>query len=226
MIVSISQPTLFPWLGYFNIIKNSDIFVFLDNVKFEKRSWQMRNRLKATVNTDKSEEWVRIPTQLKKSDTLIKDVIIDNTQDWKARHITSFRTHYGKAYENLNFLRNIYEQEWTKLSDFNIKFITDCCNFLEINTEFMMASQLPVSGKKGQLMLNICDHLSTTEYLTTVGSRNYLENYASQFVKSNIKISYHEFQHPTYEQKGGEFLPNMSILDLLFNEQENSKHFV
>ena len=71
MIVSISQPTLFPWLGYFNIIKNSDIFVFLDNVKFEKRSWQMRNRLKATVNTDKSEEWVRIPTQLKKSDTLI-----------------------------------------------------------------------------------------------------------------------------------------------------------
>ena len=226
MIVSISQPTLFPWLGYFNIIKNSDIFVFLDNVKFEKRSWQMRNRLKATVNTDKSEEWVRIPTQLKKSDTLIKDVIIDNTQDWKARHITSFRTHYGKAYENLNFLRNIYEQEWTKLSDFNIKFITDCCNFLEINTEFMMASQLPVSGKKGQLMLNICDHLSTTEYLTTVGSRNYLENYASQFVKSNIEISYHGFQHPIYKQKGGEFLPNMSILDLLFNEQENSKHFV
>jgi hypothetical protein len=226
MIVSISQPTLFPWLGYFNIIKNSDIFVFLDNVKFEKRSWQMRNRLKATENTDKSEEWVRIPTQLKKSDTLIKDVIIDNTQDWKARHITSFRTHYGKAYENLNFLRNIYEQEWTKLSDFNIKFITDCCNFLEINTEFMMASQLPVSGKKGQLMLNICDHLSTTEYLTTVGSRNYLENYASQFVKSNIKISYHGFQHPIYKQKGGEFLPNMSILDLLFNEQENSKHFV
>ena len=124
MIVSISQPTLFPWLGYFNIIKNSDIIVFLDNVKFEKRSWQMRNRLKATVNTDKSEEWVRIPTQLKKSDTLIKDVIIDNTQDWKARHITSFRTHYGKDYENLNFLRDIYEQEWTKLSDFNIKFIT------------------------------------------------------------------------------------------------------
>lgn len=226
MIVSISQPTLFPWLGYFNIIKNSDIFVFLDNVKFEKRSWQMRNRLKATVNTDKSEEWVRIPTQLKKSDTLIKDVIIDNTQDWKARHITSFRTHYGKAYENLNFLRNIYEQEWVKLSDFNIKFITDCCNFLEINTEFMMASQLPVSGKKGQLMLNICDHLSTTEYLTTVGSRNYLENYASQFVKSNIEISYHGFQHPIYKQKGEEFLPNMSILDLLFNEQENSKHFV
>tara|TARA_B100001750_G_C15365474_1_gene524508 strand:- start:89 stop:769 length:681 start_codon:yes stop_codon:yes gene_type:complete len=226
MIVSISQPTLFPWLGYFNIIKNSDIFVFLDNVKFEKRSWQMRNRLKATVNTDKSEEWVRIPTQLKKSDTLIKDVIIDNTQDWKARHITSFRTHYGKDYENLNFLRDIYEQEWTKLSDFNIKFITDCCNFLEINTELMMASQLPVSGKKGQLMLNICEHLSATEYLTTVGSRNYLENYASQFVKSNIEISYHGFQHPIYKQKGEEFLPNMSILDLLFNEQENSKHFV
>ena len=225
MIISISQPTLFPWLGYFNIIKNSDIFVFLDNVKFEKRSWQMRNRLKATGNTDRCEEWIRIPTKLKKSDTLIKNVIIDNSQDWKIRHIKSFRTYYGKDYKNLDFLRNIYEQEWTKLSDFNIKFITDCCNFLEINTKLITASQLPISGKKGQLILNICNHLSATEYLTTVGSRNYLENYAKQFVKSNIKISYHEFQHPVYKQKGV-FLPNLSILDLLFNEQENSKHFI
>jgi len=62
MIVSISQPTLFPWLGYYNIIKKSDVFVFLDNIKFEKRSWQMRNKLKSISSGAELETWIRIPT--------------------------------------------------------------------------------------------------------------------------------------------------------------------
>ena len=100
MIVSISQPTLFPWIGYFNIIKNSDFFVFLDNVKFEKRSWQMRNKLKAVSKEGESEVWIRIPTTLKTSDTLIKDVLIDNNQNWKEKHLKAFKSHF-KAFEGL-----------------------------------------------------------------------------------------------------------------------------
>ena len=63
MILSISQPTLFPWLGYFNIIKKSDIFVILDIVKFEKRSWQMRNKLKMTTSKEEEEIWIKILKQ-------------------------------------------------------------------------------------------------------------------------------------------------------------------
>ena len=83
MIVSISQPTFFPWIGYFNIIKKSDVFVFLDTVKFEKHSWQMRNRLKEVSKINESVVWIRIPTKIEKEDTLIKDVLIDNTRKWK-----------------------------------------------------------------------------------------------------------------------------------------------
>lgn len=226
MIVSISQPTVFPWLGYFNIIKNSDIFVFLDNVKFEKRSWQMRNKLKMITNDKESELWINIPTRLEKTDTMIKDVLIDNTQDWKRKHINAFRSNYGKAYTEIDFLQEIYEKDWKKLAEFNITFIRECCQFLAIKTKLVRASDLLVEGKKSQLLLNICKKFSATEYLSTIGSKEYLENDKDIFERENIKISYQEYVHPVYSQKGNTFLEKLSVLDLLFNEKDNSKNFV
>ena len=76
MIVSISQPTLFSWIGYFNIIKNSDIFVFLDTVKFKKQCWQNRNKLKMVSKAGDSFFWIKMPVKSSNSEILIKDVLI------------------------------------------------------------------------------------------------------------------------------------------------------
>ena len=166
MIVSISQPTLFSWIGYYNIIKNSDIFVFLDNTKFEKRSWQMRNRIKAVSKESETEVWVRIPTKVDHSNTMIKDVLIDNKQDWKVKHVKAFKSHYGKGFDEIDFLKEMYQKNWEKLADFNIEFISKCCNFLEIETKLVRASDLDVLGKRSQLLLEICKKLGATEYLS------------------------------------------------------------
>jgi hypothetical protein len=226
MIVSISQPTLFPWLGYFNIIKNSDVFVFLDNVKFEKRSWQMRNRIKKISKDGESEVWIKIPTRLEKSETIIKDVLIDNSQKWKEQHINAFRSHYGKSFDEINFLKKIYARNWEKLAEFNIEFITQCCKFLDINTKFMKASDFEINEKKSLLLLGICKKLGATEYLTTIGSSDYLENDVRIFEKECIHIKYHNYEHPVYRQRGKTFIKNLSILDLLFNMNENSKQII
>lgn len=226
MIVSISQPTLFPWIGYFNIIKSSDVFVFFDNVKFEKRSWQMRNRIKAISKNDEIPVWVRIPTRLNETNTLIKDVTIDNSQDWKTKHFNAFRTHYGKSFEEIVFIKEMYLKNWERLADFNIEFITNCCKFLEIRTKLVKASDYNVSGKKSHLLLNICKELGATEYLTSIGAKNYLENDKNIFEKENIKITYHNYKHPIYRQKGKKFLENLSVLDLLFNERSRAKEFI
>ncbi len=226
MIVSISQPTLFPWIGYFNIIKNSDIFVFFDNVKFEKRSWQMRNRIKSVFKNDESEIWIRIPTKLSKTDTVIKDVLINNNEDWKRKHLNAFQSNYGKKYEEVVFLKELYKKDWEKIADFNIEFITKCCQFLEISTKLMRSSEIQVRGKKSHLLLDICKKLNATEYLTSEGARNYLEKDKEIFENENIKISYHKYKHPQYKQKGEKFLENLSILDLIFSEKENSKEFI
>ncbi|HXT82777.1 MAG TPA: WbqC family protein [Verrucomicrobiae bacterium] len=226
MIVSISQPTVFPWIGYFNIIKSSDIFVFLDNVKFEKHSWQMRNRIKQISGNDESYLWIRIPTRVEKSETMIRDVLIDNSQNWRESHVKTFRINYGKGYDDISFLHELYENEWQKLVDFNIKAITKCCEYLEIKTKLVMASDLNCEGKKGELVFNICKKLETTEYLTSVGAVDYLEDYRNMFETGKVGITYHDYKHPVYRQKGKKFLEGMSILDLIFNEKENSKNFV
>ena len=224
--VSISQPTLFPWIGYFNIIKNSDVFVFLDNVKFEKRSWQMRNRLKLIQDGKEEIVWINIPTKINNSNTIINDVKIDNNQNWKRKHLQSFKVNYGQNFQKLRFLVDMYEQKWEKLVEFNIEFITNCCNFLGIETKLVRASEQNVEGAKSKLLLNICKKFSATEYLSTVGAKEYLENEKKLFLNENIKIKYHNYIQPTYNQNGKKFLEKLSILDLLFNEESNSKNFI
>jgi len=226
MIVSISQPTLFPWIGYFNIIKNSDVFVFLDNIKFEKRSWQMRNQLKAVSKDGESQVWIRIPTKIRKTDTLIKDVLIDNSQDWKIKHMHAFRSHYGKRVDEISFLNEIYQKDWENLADFNIEFIKKCSKFLELTTKMVRASEILVTGKKSQLLLNICKKFSATKYFSTAGSKEYLEKDKKIFENGKIEIMYHNFKHPIYEQIGKEFIEKLSILDLIFNEKKNAKNFI
>ena len=115
MIISIIQPALFPWLGYFDIINKSDIFVFFDNVKFEKRNWQMRNKIKVISKDDESWIWINIPTKDISQKTLIKDALIDNTKDWKNKHLHMFLSHYGKDIDDIQFLLDMYEKKWEKI---------------------------------------------------------------------------------------------------------------
>ena len=226
MIVAISQPTLFPWIGYFNIIKNSDVFVFLDTVKFKKQCWQNRNKLKLVSKVKDSFFWIRMPVKLSKSDILIKDVCIDNSLDWKNDHQKTFLNNYGKEYEKIEFLQEIYKQNWQKLVDFNIEFITKCCEFLEIGTKLVKSSDMNCEGTKGDLVLDICKNLGATEYLSGAAGANYLEDYRKKFDENNIRITYHDYLDPIYNQRGKQFIEKLSILDLIFNEQKNAKNFI
>nr|WP_321234180.1 WbqC family protein [uncultured Psychroserpens sp.] len=226
MTVSISQPTLFPWIGYFDMIKRSDVFVFLDNVKFKKQTWHMRNRLKSGSKIEDNEIWIRIPTKLPKTDTLIKDVIIDNSKDWKQDHLDIFQYNYGKKYHDITFLKELYQKDWDNIANFNIEFITACCRYLEIDTPLIRASNMDVRGKKSYLVLDICKELGADNLLANNGSKNYLDKDKSVFNKEGISISYQNYQHIEYQQQGDLFLKKLSILDLLFSEYKNSKQFI
>ena len=226
MKISLSQPPLYPWIGYFNLIKDCDVFIFLDNVKFKKQTWHMRNRLKSGSKVKEEEIWVHIPTNLSSTNTMISDVLIDNTQDWKKKHIDIFQYNYGSKYKNIEFLEDLYQQDWNSISDFNIEFITKCCEFLEIKTKLVRASELSVKGKKSNLILNICKQFNADELIANSGSKNYLEQDKEIFNKENIKISYHKYEPIKYKQNGEIFFENLSILDLLFSENDNSNSFI
>lgn len=186
----------------------------------------MRNRLKIASKAQENEIWIRIPTKSAKSNTLIKDALIDNNQNWQQSHLDIFQTNYGKGYKQIDFLEELYTKEWTSIGAFNIAFITKCCEYLEINTKLVRASDLEAEGKKSHLVLDICKKLNATEFIPNNGSRDYLENDQEIFKRENIKISYHNYQHKVYNQNGDTFLKDLSILDLMFTEFNEAKNYL
>jgi len=217
--VAIMQPTFLPWIGYFALIDRVDEFIFLDNVQFDKRSWQQRNKIK-TANGD---IWLSVAVSTKgKRDQIIKqtEILYEGDKSPLDKIEKSIEFNYSKApfYEHyasdvFSFLRNRPKY----ISDLNQDLIKWACEKLNIKTPFIKASDLDVKGEKEILLLDICQVLSATSYVSPPGSKTYLAE-TDAFNKAKIDVMYHEYIHPEYTQLYHDFLPYMCILDLLFNE--------
>lgn len=215
MIVGIHQPNYIPWIGYFYKILKSDKFVILDDVQYIKNSFINRNRIK----TPQGAAWLTLPVYFKGNfGDNINEIKLKNELGWKDKHLKTIEMNYKKSqyFDNyFNDLKNIYDKEHEFLSDLNtdlIFFFMDCLN---IKTEVIKSSQLNILGTSTERLVNICKCLEADEYLSGTGGQNYQDE---QFFKeNNIKLTYSDFKHPVYQQLWGEFIPNLSILDFIFN---------
>ena len=223
--VAIMQPTYLPWLGYFDLINSSDIFVFLDSVQFDKRSWQQRNKIK----TPNGELMLSVPVLTKgKFDQNIYDVMIDMSQKFEKRHYNSILSSYKRSRYIESFIKEldeIYNSEFIKLADLNIRLIEWLSSKIGINTKFILSSQLDAQGSKTELLVDIFKKLNGDHYLSPAGSKDYIEE-DNLFSKSGIQLSYQNYKHPTYNQLYGDFIPYMSVIDLLFNEGDKSSKVI
>ena len=217
MIVSIMQPTYLPWLGYFDLIAKADIFVFLDDVQFSRRSWQQRNR----VLLDGKEMMLTIPTKNKgKRDQLIKNVLVDDDQDWRVKHFKTLELAYKKTPYGPRFLKVIKKNIFNSidnLSELNQGIIKALSNELKIKTSFKKSSDLDTQGKKSQKLFNICSTLGASRYLSPIGSKEYIEE-EGVFNRSSVSVEYQRFMPQPYKQRlCKEFIPYLSIIDFLCN---------
>lgn len=215
MIACIMQPTYLPWMGYFDLIAQSDVFVFLDTVSFSRQSWQQRNR----IATPQGPRWLTVPV-LYHRDQAITDVQIDNTKPWRRKHWASLVMNYSRApfwLEYLPVIESIYAREWSSLPQLNIAIIEALCDLAGITAEFVLASALgPVSADREGKLVEICRRLGAETYLSPIGSISYLQTDAA-FVAGGIALEFHTFDHPTYVQPGSSFESHLSFLDALVN---------
>ena len=132
----IMQPTYLPWLGYFDLIRQSDIFVFLNDVQFSKQSWQVKNRIK-----NLSEElMITIPVKKSSLSTKIDMVLIDNTKNWKKKHLKSIYLAYKKSEffdEIYPIIENVINTEVDFLSEFNTIILKKISSLLFGNKDFI-----------------------------------------------------------------------------------------
>jgi hypothetical protein len=216
MIVAIHQPNFLPWLGYFYKIVRSDVFVILDNVQYTKNSYINRNKIK----TPNGEAWLTVPVITEgRFGQLIKDTKINNAVDWRKKHMGSLRVNYGRA-PSFDFLFKdlesiYYEKEWQSLCGFNIRLIRWAAAKLGFKTHLVLASELGVEGKGTELLINILKKVGGSAYLSGFGGSKYQDEAA--FEQHGIKLMYSDFRHPIYPQLWGDFVPSLSIVDLMFN---------
>ena len=213
---AIMQPTYLPWLGYMALMDRVDVFVYLDSVQFDKRSWQQRNRIK----TANGMQWLTVPVKSKgKREQRINEVELDAASGFARKHVTAMTLAYKKAPRATDLaeaLFPVYERGQSRLLDLNVDTLESLRGLLGIDTPLKLSSEMAATGTKADLLAGLCSELGVERYVSPPGSRDYLEA-SDAFSRAGIEVAYHEYDHPEYPQLHGVFEPYLSVVDLLAN---------
>lgn len=215
MIISAHQPAYLPWAGYLHRIALSDQFILLDDLQFEKNSYINRNAIKSSSGS----QWLTVPVKMKGHiKSKIIDLEISNQKDWKKKHLRTIYQAYSKSQYFLNhaeFIDDLYSRSWTNLNDLNLFILENLLIKFNVDTPIVYSSEMQLSGKKQNLILEICKKTGANSFIFGGFGRDYVD--IELFSNSNIKPYFHEYQTEPYYQRWGEFIPNLSIIDMLFN---------
>lgn len=219
MKLGIMQPYFLPYIGYWQLIKAVDKFVVYDNIQYTKKGWINRNRF---LQNGK-DEYFTLPLR-KDSDFLnVKDRFISSDFDRK-KLLNQIKSAYGKAplfNSVFPLIEVILTFEENNLFKFIHNSMLEICNYLEIKTEFVISSEIPVDHtlKSESKVLAICKALSASQYINPIGG---VELYSKEkFVENKIRLNFLQMDKITYKQFKNEFIPCLSILDvMMFNSVE------
>lgn len=221
--ITIRQPGYLPYIGFFKKIQSSDEFVYLDDVQYERGDWDNRNRIRTRTGIT----WLTVPVYNKFQQNL-NQVIITNKENWSKKHIKTIEINYQNApyfstyWDSIKLILNKF---WEKLIDLNLALIELFNDILEIKTKTIRSSELNIKSNGSERLLDICKQLNATTYVSGELGKNYLNE--EIFRNAGIEVKYENFQYPIYKQiHGKDFIPNLSIIDLLFNEGINSKEIL
>jgi hypothetical protein len=210
----ILQPSYVPWRGYFDLIHRADVFVFYDDVQYDKGGWRNRNRIKTPLGT----RWLTIP--VKKRGVVSRKIPINaiSTFDdsWPTKHVSALRRSYSSApYFDGLWLDRMYAAPQPMLAEFTIASTIELAARLGIrDTRFVRSSALHATGRKTDRVIDVLRRVGATHYLTGLSARRYLE--PEKFAEAGIELEWMTYDYPDYPQLYPPFNPFVTVLDLLF----------
>lgn len=218
-ILALMQPTLFPWLGYFDLIDQSETFVLYNDVQFARRSWQTRNR----IPTPNGILLISASTIKCDQSTSIELVELDKTNDWIKKLIKTLQLNYKKAKyfdEVFPWLNEFLLRDFKLLHEFNGTFIREVSQKIGIQSKLVNSSDIAIkSTDRVDRLIEISKLHQVAAYLSTTGSYGYLndENANDRFANEQIKLLMHNYHPASYDTGKIAFEPYMSIIDALFH---------
>lgn len=218
MIVGIHQPNYLPYLGFFDKLKKSDVFIVYDDAQFNKGDFQHRNKIRIHHGS----KWLTVPVEKKhipiNQIKIRNDIQIDNTK-WMDNHFKQIYDNYSKApYFNKyqSQLLDIYSETYDFLVDININLIKFLSNAFDIKTKVVFSSELDLNFTSTEKIIELVKAVGGDTYLSGPAGINYLDK--EMLKTQEIDLVFQGYEHPVYKQQYDGFVPYMSSLDLLLNE--------
>jgi len=211
----IMQPNYLPWIGYMNLMKQADVFVIYDDVQYTKNDWRNRNKIK----TPDGCMWLTVPVH-NGGKPMIKNVTVNDNLKWREKHLKALRMNYkGTFYfdEVYGFIEDVLSNRRKEhLYIISMALIVAIKSYLGLQCEIHYSSEIGFTDlKRTDRLVKICEQLKGTEYLSPNRSADYLE--PEKFKDAGIELLWHNYRHPKYNQQWGDFITNLSVVDLLFN---------
>ena len=220
MILTAHQPLYLPWLGLFHKVAMSDSFCLFDATQYDDNDFQNRNRIKGPNGV----MWLTVPVKAKEHHRLqITEIEVAEENVWRRKHWKSLLWAYGKApyfSRYADFFEETYRRSWRFLVDLDIHLLAYLFGVLGLPKEFKRTSQLECGGEKSEAVLSMCRVLGASSYVFGSQGKNYADR--ASFEAAGVGVAFQAYQHPSYPQQFGPFVPNLSVVDLLFNCGPNS----
>jgi hypothetical protein len=214
MKVAIHQPQFFPYPGFFHKLSLADAFVIMDDVQYDKR-FTNRNQILAPQGPT----WLTVP--IDKADKFMPNnmVKVNNALPWREEHWKKITYSYKNSscftlYRE--YLEGLYQREHESLFELDLETTKMVMKWLDIDIPVVKESELGVPGESTQRLANVCKAMGADTYVSGAGGRNYMDE--KIFAEQGVKLEFQHYEPTPYPQRFvNEFVPNLSILDMLFN---------
>lgn len=217
MKTAIMQPYLFPYIGYFQLIRAADIFVVYDDAQFIKQGWINRNYI--LVNGQKCLFTLHLASASTYS-PINQRIIGDNRLKLTKTIMAAYKRapYYGEAFPLIEHVLNNPEPQLDKYLAYSLEKIS---RYLDIPSVFTAASGINIETKlKGkEKVIALCKALHAETYINAIGGRSLYDK--DEFRGNRIDLYFVQTKAMKYRQYENEFVPNLSIIDvLMFNSRE------
>jgi hypothetical protein len=210
------QPGYLPWLGFFEQMLRDEVFVHYDDVQYTKKDWRNRNRIK----TPQGPQWLTVPVVTSGRFTqLVAEVRVDNSSNWQRRHLGALEGNYRRAphfewcYEPLAAcLREPHDL----LIDLDDALTRVLCGLLGFERETHRATEYDLTDPdQNGRVIECMKKVGKPVLYNGAASRAIID--LPRFRAEGLDVVFQDYTHPTYPQLWGDFVPYLSVVDLLMN---------
>lgn len=220
--ICIHQPDFLPYLGFFHRLLCTDLFIVLDDVQFLRKGSGWHNR--DIIKTPRGISWLTLSVKKGNLQQKINEVLLSEDDKWITKNLNLLKENYNQAPYFKDYfpnIRDIYLSGFCKMTDLNLAFLKFFYGLFELEVSSVLSSELNVEGQKNEKLIHLIKAVGGTHYLSGVGAKDYLDE--QLFANEGIVVEWQQFRPPIYPQLYGDFIPNLSCIDLLFNYGPKSK---